>query len=128
MSSLHAIVFIDHQAAQVLHFDAEHVQAGKVRAHTHHTAQHGSRVRTEHEFYGHVADALGDSKEVLVVGPGLARTAFKAYCDKHRPEVGRRIVAVEAVDHPSPPQLLALARKYFVAYDRMAGDPAPRSL
>jgi stalled ribosome rescue protein Dom34 len=125
MTSIHTIVYIDHQAAQVLHFDAEHVQASKVKAHTHHTAQHGSTVRTEHEFYGHVADALGDTQEVLVVGPGTARTAFQAYCQKHRPEAGRRIVGVEAVDHPTQPQLVALARKYFLAHDRMAGRPTP---
>jgi stalled ribosome rescue protein Dom34 len=125
MTSIHTIVHIDHQAAQVLHFDAEHVQASKVKAHTHHTAQHGSTVRTEHEFYGHVADALGDTQEVLVVGPGTARTAFKAYCEKHRSETGRRIVGVEAVDHPTQAQLVALARKYFLAHDRMAGRPTP---
>ena len=62
MTTLHAVVRIDHQSAQVLQFDAEHVQAAKVKAHTHHTAQHGSTVRTEHEFYGHVADALAGVK------------------------------------------------------------------
>lgn len=125
MTTLHAVVNIDHQAAQVLQFDAEHVQASTVKAHTHHTAQHGSTVRTEHEFYGHVADALGGVQEVLVVGPGTARTAFKAYCDKHRPETARRIVGGETVDHPTQPQLVALARKYFLAHDRMAGRPTP---
>ena len=78
MTTLHAVVRIDHQSAQVLQFDAEHVQADKVKAHTHHTAQHGSIVRTEHEFYGHVADALAGVQEVLVVGAGTAAAAFKS--------------------------------------------------
>ena len=125
MTTLHAVVRIDHQSAQVLQFDAEHVQAERVMAHTHHTAQHGSTVRTEHEFYGPVADALDDVQEVLVVGSGTAPTAFKAYGDKHRPHTARRIVATEVVDHPSGPQLVAMARKYFIAHDRMAGIPTP---
>ena len=58
MTMFHAVVWIDHQSAQILQFDAEHVQAQKVKAHSHHTAQHGSTVRTEHEFFGHVCDAL----------------------------------------------------------------------
>jgi hypothetical protein len=38
MTMFHAVVWIDHQTAQVLQFDAEHVQAQKVKAHSHHTA------------------------------------------------------------------------------------------
>jgi len=125
MTTLHAVVYIDHRIAQVLQFDADHVEASTVKAHTHHTAQHGSAVRTEHEFYGHVADSLGGVQEVLVVGPGTARTAFRAYCAKHRLETARRIVGSETVDHPTQPQLVALARKYFLAHDRMAGRPTP---
>jgi stalled ribosome rescue protein Dom34 len=125
MTTLHAVVRIDHQSAEVLQFDAEHVQAQKIKAHTHHTPQHGSAVRTEHEFYGHVADALAGIEEVLVVGPGMAHTAFKTYCDKHRPEAARHIVGSESVDHPTEAQLIALARKYFLRHDRMAGTPTP---
>lgn len=125
MTTIYAVVRIDHQSAHVLHFDAEHVESQKIKAHTHHTKQHGSLVRTEHEFYGHVADALAGVQEVLVAGPGTAHSDFKRYCDKHRPETARRIVASEAIDHPTEPQLIALARKYFLRYDRMAGSPTP---
>ena len=58
MSLFHAVVWIDHQKAQILQFDAEHVQSQKVKAHTHHRAYHGSAVRTGHEFFGEVCDAL----------------------------------------------------------------------
>ena len=125
MTTLHAVIRIDHQSAQVLQFDAEHVQSQKIKAHTHHTRQHGSEVRTEHEFYGQAADALAGVQEVLVVGPGTGHTAFKSYCEKHRPEVARHIIASETVDHPTEAQLVALARKYFLRYDRMAGTPTP---
>ncbi len=125
MSMFHAVVWTDHQSAQVLQFDAEHVLAQKVRAHTHHTAQHGSTVRTQHEFFGALCDALDGIAEVLVTGSHDATADFRHYADKHRPEVAKRIVGYEVVDHPSQNQLVALARKYFLKYDRMAGTPTP---
>ena len=125
MTTFHAVVFVDHQSAQVLQFDAEHVQAQKVKAHTHHTAKHGSSVRTEHEFFGHVCDALAGIQEVLAVGPSTGVADFPHYVRKHRPELVPRIVDFQTVDHPTENQLVALARKYFLKYDRMAGTPTP---
>lgn len=125
MTTFHAVVRIDHQAAEILQFDAEHVQAQKVKAHTHHTAQHGSGVRTEHEFFGAVCDALAGIQEVLVAGPRQAGADFRHYVEKHRPALAPRIVAYETVDHPTTPQLVALARQFFLKYDRMAGTPTP---
>ena len=125
MTSLHAVVWIDHKTAQILHFDAEHVQAEKVKTHTHHTAYHGSVVRTEHEFFGEVCDKLAGVAEVLVVGPQTGHTDFKHYAEKHRAETAKRIIGYETVDHPTENQLVAHARKYFLKYDRMAGTPTP---
>ncbi len=125
MSLFHAVVWIDHQKAQILQFDAEHVQSQKVKAHTHHTAQHCSGVRTGHEFFGEVCDAMKGVAEVLVTGSRNATADFRHYVEKHRPEAGRQIVGYETVDHPSEAQLVALARKYFLKYDRMAGTPTP---
>ena len=125
MTTQHAIVQVDHHNAQILQFDAEHVQAQRVKAHTHHTRQHGSAVRTEHEFFGHVCDALAGIPEVLVVGSHQAQADFRHYADKHRPETARRIVGYETTDHPSENQLVAFARQYFLKYDRMAGRPTP---
>ena len=125
MSLFHAVVWIDHQKAQVLQFDAEHVQAQKVKTHSHHTAQHGSSVRTQHEFFAEVCAALAGINEVLVAGPHTGVADFRHYAEKHRPETARRIVGYETVDHPSEPQLVAFARQYFLKYDRMAGTPTP---
>jgi hypothetical protein len=121
MALFHAVVWTDHQSAQVVQFDAEHLQAQKIRAHTHHTAQHGSVVRTEHEFFGEVCEALNGIAEVLVTGSHTAIADFRHYADKHRPQTAARIVGYEVVDHPSEKQLVALARKYFLKHDQMTG-------
>jgi stalled ribosome rescue protein Dom34 len=121
----HAVVFVDHQQAQVLQFDAEHVQASKVKSHSRQTRQHGSAVRSEHEFFSDVCTALEGVAEILVTGSKIALADFKHYADKHRPQTAKHIVAYETVDHPSENQLVALARQYFLKYDRMAGTPTP---
>ncbi len=125
MTTFHAVVRIDHQTAEILQFDPEHVQAQKIKAHTHHTAQHGSGVRTGHEFFGEVCDALAGIPEVLVAGAHGAQADFRHYVEKHRPALLKHLVGWETVDHPTPNQLVALARQFFLKYDRMAGTPSP---
>ncbi len=125
MTTFHAVVFVDHQHAQILQFDAEHVRAEKIKAHTRHTRQHGSQVRSEHEFFGHVCDALQGIQEVLVTGPRTGVADFRHYVEKHRPQSAQHIVAYETVDHPTDRQLVAMARQYFLRHDRMAGTPVP---
>jgi len=125
MALFHAVVLIDHHQAQVLQFDAEQVQAHKLKAHSHPTKQHGSAVRTEHEFFAQVCDALAGIPEVLVTGSHTAQADFKHYVAKHRPALSAHLVGYETVDHPSDNQLLALARAFFLKYDRMSGVPTP---
>jgi stalled ribosome rescue protein Dom34 len=125
MSLFHAVVSINHQNAQILQFDAEHVQAHKVKAHSHHTAYHGSKVRTEHEFFAEVCEAVGGIAEILVTGSKTSLVDFRHYVEKHRPALASHIVGYETVDHPTENQLVAMARKYFLRYDRMHGTPTP---
>ncbi len=124
MPLFHAVVWVGHDNAHVLQFDAEHVQAQKVKAHRHYTRQHGSAVRSEHEFLGELCDALAGIKEVLITGSHQAQLDFKHYAEKHRPGLLGQVVGYESVDRPSEKPLIAMARKYFVKFDRMAGGGA----
>jgi hypothetical protein len=123
MTAPHAIVFVAHESAQVLQFDAEHVEAQTIKSHSHHTKQHGSQVRSEHEFFAHVCDALEGIAEVLAVGARTGLTDFEHYVRKHRPTLLSKIVDFQPVDHPTQNQLVALARQYFLKHDRMTGLP-----
>lgn len=125
MTTFHAVVWLDHHQAQVLQFDAEHVQAQKVKASSHQTRQHGSAVRSEHEFFAAVCESLAGIPELLVTGAHTVQADFRHYVEKHRPETAKRIVGYETVDHPSENQLVALARQYFLKADRMNGLPTP---
>jgi stalled ribosome rescue protein Dom34 len=125
MPLFHAVALIDHQHAQVLQFDAEHVQPHKIKAHGHDSRHHGSTVRTEHEYFGEVCDALAGVAEVLVTGSHTAQADFRHYVEKHRPALLPQIAGWETVDHPTDGQLVALARQFFLKHDRMAGTPTP---
>ena len=57
--------------------------------------------------------------EVLVVGPAQAKLQLIKHIHAHDPAMSSKIVGVETIDHPSDGQLVAYARKYFVAKDQM---------
>ena len=126
MPLFHAVVWIDHHHAEVVQFDAAQVLVRKVQSHDYETRQHGSAVRTEHEFFGEVCDELADINEVLVTGSKTSLSDFRHYLEKHRPLLSKHIAGWEIVDHPSDGQLVAFARKFFVNHDRMGSTVAPK--
>jgi stalled ribosome rescue protein Dom34 len=85
--------------------------------HTHNKKDHGSDPGAEH-FYVELALTLKDASEILLMGPGLSKNHFKAHLEKHHgAALAKKIVGVEASDHPSDNQILATARKFFATYN-----------
>jgi hypothetical protein len=125
MTLFHAVALVDHHSAQVLQFDAQQVVTHQVHAHTHHTRQHASAVRTEHEFFADVCDALTGIAEVLVAGGHTGLADFRRYVEKHRPLTAALITGYEVVDHPSKRNLVALARKHFARHNQRVGLQVP---
>jgi hypothetical protein len=125
MSLYHAVAFVDHQSAQVLQFSSERVVKHALHQHLHFTRQHASGVRSEHEFFGEVCDALEGIAEVLVVGGHKGLADFRHYVDKHRPLTATRVVGYKVVDHPTENELVALARKNLEMHDQMGDGPLP---
>ena len=121
MSLSQAVVLIDHHAAHIQHLADARIEA--VKEHRHETRQHASGVRSEHDFFRDVCDALAASSEVLVLGSHTAQADFRRYVDKHRPGLAKHLVGWETVDQPTPAQALASARVFFEKFDRMAGRP-----
>ncbi|MDO8280666.1 MAG: translational machinery protein [Burkholderiaceae bacterium] len=129
MSFNHAVVWLDHQQAHIIHFNADDSTVKTVKTHSHETRQHrtsgvpGSGKAPVNQAYLHeIAEGVADAKEVLVVGPGSAKLDLIKHIHKHDPAVGDKVVGVETIDHPTDPQLLAYAKKYFVKVDQMKGD------
>jgi len=133
MPTTHAAVWIDHEQAKVFVFTrAPGDKEWTVRPHEHHAHVHtragkGDSGHTVDESYFHsVADAVKDAAEILIVGPGTAKSELKHHLDHHDPQIARKVTAVEPLDHPSDAQLLAFARKYFKGADQLRGNsPLP---
>jgi hypothetical protein len=121
MSLFHAVAFVEHPSAQVLQFDAVQVVESQVHERLHFTPQHHIGVRSGHEFFGKVCDALDGIAEVLVTGGHTGLTDFRRYVDTHRPLTAACIVGYEVVDNPTENQLVSLARKRFVTHDETIG-------
>jgi stalled ribosome rescue protein Dom34 len=122
----HAVIWIDHHEAHVVHFNAD--TADEKTVHAHHSPRHlhskvgsasGSHVTAEPEFYRDVAAAITDAHEILVVGPSSAKAEFVKYAKEHAPQVSRRIAGVETLQRVSDPQLVAEGRRFFAQEDRM---------
>jgi len=126
MSLYHAIVWLDHAEAHVMHISPDDVEKSLVQPSKPHHKLH-SRVGTlgsgrspeEQGYYHAVAEALKGAQEILVVGPAQAKLQLIKHIHSHDPAMVDKIVGVETVDHPTDGQLVAYARKYFVAKDRM---------
>jgi len=120
MSINHAVIWIDHLEARIIHFDAESKAVDKVKTDSkqshlhHHRGTLGSgKAETSQKFLHEVLESVADVSDVLVVGPGSAKLELIKYAHHHAPKMAEKITGVETVDHPTDPQLLAYARKYF---------------
>ena len=122
----HAIVWIDHHEARIIHFNADAADEERVRPadppkHLHVKAgsASGTHVTDEPRFYRDVVDALADTREVLVTGPSTAKADFAKYAHKHAPALMERMAGIETLDRVTDNQLLAEGRRFFLNADRM---------
>jgi len=133
VSHYHAVVWLDHREAHVLHLaredaaEALHVHAkgsGHLLEHAKHI-HHRAGTRTGNHapdnplYFNDVITALGSAHDWLVVGPGTAKQDFMRHLREQRPEMLTRVVGVESADHPTDAQIAAHARRYFLGSDRM---------
>ena len=122
----HAVVWIDHKQAKIVHFNAEaadpevvHSPSANVHLHHKRNSIDSGHAPVDKKFLEQVAAAIAHSGAILVVGPASAKTELHVFLKHAHPSIAARISAVEPMDHPTDGQLLAYARKFFKADDRM---------
>jgi stalled ribosome rescue protein Dom34 len=122
----HAVIWIDHREARVFHFSPTDVERLVLHPdhptrHIHHKANSigSGHASADHDYLHAVAESVADVGAVLISGPANAKTELVEHIRVHDPQLTKLIVGVETVDHPSDPQLVAHAKKYFMAADRM---------
>jgi stalled ribosome rescue protein Dom34 len=126
MSFNHAVIWIDHQEAHVMFLnevanEAEVIKTKLSHQHLHHKGgEVGSgRLKLDEKYLHSVINAVNETKEILVIGPGSAKLELIKHAHHHDPKIAANIVGVETVDHPSDKEILAYARKFFYKADQM---------
>ncbi len=116
----HAVVWIDHHEARVFHFSSSESDEIVIRPkdpvrHIHHKANSigSGHASEDQDFLQRVADALSDAGAILVTGPANEKTQLMNHIERHAPALKAKIKGVEALDHPTDGEVLALARKFF---------------
>lgn len=116
----HAIVWIDHSQARIFHLgltgdDEITLHPHLATQHLHHKANSvgSGHAAPDKEFLAQVTSALSDAGEILIIGPAGAKTELAKFLREQHPAIGKRIVAVEAADHPSDGEIVAYAKRHF---------------
>ena len=135
MSYQHAVVWLDHLRAVVIDFAVDQHNVHVVTSDTEHRQVHrksgpmpgsGFKAAEDRAFFDGIVDAIGDAREILIVGPGQAKTAFRHDLEHRHANVAKLVVAVETADHPTNDELLKFAKKYFKRVDNLRGSDADR--
>jgi len=116
--SIHAIM-IDSQHAKVFSFAGGEVTHHAYHRHEpeHHTGHSADAGHNSEHFFSQVATHLAGATHLLLMGPGLGKDHFKSHLEKHHAhDLATKIVAVDTVDHPTDPQLVAHAREVFAMH------------
>jgi hypothetical protein len=127
----HAVVWIDHQRARVIHFNVEEADKTSIRDHVVrdlHSREKltGHRIGENKPFFEDVAKAIADAGAILIVGPAQEKDLFaKFLAEKHR-SIRAHVEGVEKADHPTDGELLDFARRYVKAADHMRPQIDPR--
>ena len=126
MSHKNCCVWIDHREAKVFGISVDDVDEVVIHdkhapLHIHRRADHVhlGKAPPDKEFFDEVASKLGGFRGVIIVGPGTARTEFAGHIAPLYPMLAKRVWGIEAMDHPTDAQIVAVARKFFRAADRM---------
>ena len=123
----HAVIWIDHKEARIFHVHPDAIDETTVLAPQHHLHRHakGQGEAREHpddahRFFGEAARALDSSDAILIVGPSSAKLEFFRYLHEHDRRLEAKVVGVESADHPTDGEIVARAKSYFKATDRMS--------
>jgi stalled ribosome rescue protein Dom34 len=122
----HYLVWVDHEVAKIVSFNAEQAKSLVVRSarghqHLHHKANSGDsgHVGIDWGFMEAIARELKSAGAIVIAGPASAKNELAQHIHKKHAELAKRISGVETLDHPTDGELVAFGRRFFRADDRM---------
>ena len=116
------IIWMDSEKAHIFNLKPTGIERSNLEKkgadhHTHDKSNQLTDSNGEH-FCKELSHKIKDAAEILLMGPGLGKTHFKNYLEKHhQADLAKKIIGVENCDHPTDKQILAIGRKFFQKYD-----------
>ena len=112
------VIWMDQDHAKIFELHPNKIEAHNMKRHEirHHSGfeKEQNNHKNGENFFHLIAKSLSDAHQILLLGPGLAKAHFKAHLDQHHhSDLAKKVVAVETVDHPTDPEIVASAKKYF---------------
>jgi stalled ribosome rescue protein Dom34 len=130
MAHVHAVIWLDHLSARIVSFsldtsDTVDIESARDdrRVHRKSGVPGSGHAGDDRALFEAIVAALDDVPSIVVTGPGTAKKAFVQHLDERHPEIARRVVAVETLDHPTQGELLAFGRSFFKRFDRLGFAP-----
>lgn len=107
-------IWIDKKHAFVYKFSASGVEETQLESYGH---KDNDQVETE-KFYHELASKLINAKELMIMGPGVAKDQFKHHCENHHHNnLAKAIVGVKTMEsHPTKAMMLEKANEFFRSY------------
>ena len=112
-------IWLDGEKAKLFEFTSEKINHTEMKdpspQHHTHSEDQMAQQKKEQSFFKTLVPHLQSASEVMITGPGMSRTHFQKFLSEHHADISKKVVACEASDHPTEPQIVALARKHFSA-------------
>lgn len=117
----HILVWLDHQSARLFRINQNSIETAGTGPNqiVHHQRESHAGRANDKAFFSDIAEGLTGANGILIVGPGEERSALSKWLTERCPDVASNIWAVEAIDHPTDPQLIAHGNAYFSAQEKM---------
>jgi hypothetical protein len=123
MKTHHALIWIDHHTATVVHVgrDSENSETIKsthtpdhlhVKAHKSLAAGDGNAA-LDTAYMAKIVDAVDPQAEVLLVGPADAKHELMKYAEQHEKEFSKRVIKIENMERATTGELTHHARRFF---------------
>jgi uncharacterized ferredoxin-like protein len=116
----HAVVWVDHCMAKIFSLGLTEVNSVTIHAHLpttqlHHKANEvgPGKVHDDPTFFRRIAETLRNSKAVLLLGPGIEKTALMTHLASGGQSQSFDSLQAESSDHPTDPKIIARGRRHF---------------
>jgi stalled ribosome rescue protein Dom34 len=116
----YAIVWINHNAAEVFRINTIEESKLVVNSHTslqslHHRghAGGGEHHPVDTDYFARIASTLNHVAGTLLTGPGVARFELGRHLRETRPDLASHVHELDIPAHPGDAALVAMARDYF---------------